>query len=78
MIVLIIYIIGVTKYAKIIDAILEITNESFYSPFNVKSILTKAVPAAKERVISLKKNGYIPLGKKFIKHDDYYVRTISD
>ncbi len=69
-----------SKYEKqeVIDAILEITNESFYSLFNVKSILTKAIPAAKERVISLKKNGYIPLGKKFIKHDDYYVRTIAD
>lgn len=63
---------------KIIDAILEITNESFYSLFDVKSILTKTFPAAKERVISLNKNGYILLGRKFIIHDNYFVRTIAD
>ena len=40
---------------KYIDAILGIVNESFYSLFNVKSILTKAFPTAKERLISLKK-----------------------
>lgn len=63
---------------KIIDAILEIANESFYFLFDVKSILTKVFPKAKERLKSLKKNGYTPLGKKFIIHDDYYVRTIVD
>ncbi|MCY6369476.1 GNAT family N-acetyltransferase [Clostridium ganghwense] len=63
---------------KVIDAILEITNESFYYLFDVKSILTKAFPTAKERVISLKKKGYIPLGKKFMIYDDYFVRTIID
>jgi hypothetical protein len=61
---------------KNIDAILDIINESFYSLFDVKSILTKAFPAAKERVIALKKNGYIPLGKKFMVYDDYVVRTM--
>lgn len=63
---------------KVIDAILEITNESFYSLFDVKSILTKAFSTAEERLISLKKNGYIPLGKKLIIHDNYFVRTIED
>jgi len=61
---------------KVIDAILEITNEKFYYLFDVKSILTKALPVAKERVISLKKNGYIPLGEKFMIYDNYMVRTI--
>lgn len=61
---------------KIIDAILKITNESFYDLFDVKFILIKAFPTAKERVISLKKNGYIQLGKKLIIYDDYFVRTI--
>lgn len=28
--------------------------------------------------ISLKKNGYIPLGKKFIIHDNYFIRAIAD
>jgi hypothetical protein len=63
---------------KNIDAILGIINESFYSLFDVKSILTKAFPTAKERFISLKKNGYIPLGRKFMIYDDYVVRTIVD
>ena len=63
---------------KVIDAILEITNESFYYLFDVKSILTKAFPAAKERIISLKKSGYIPLNKKLMGYDNYFVRTIFD
>jgi hypothetical protein len=63
---------------KYIDAILGIVNESFYSLFNVKSILTKAFPTAKERLISLKNNGYIPLGRKFMIYNDYVVRTIVD
>jgi len=62
---------------KVIDAILEIANESFYDLFDVKSILTKAFPAAKERIASLKKNGYSPLGKKLMVYDDYYLRTIA-
>jgi len=61
---------------KVIDAIFEITNESFYYLFDVKSILTKAMPIAKERVNSLKKNGYVPLGKKFIIYDNYFVRSL--
>ncbi len=63
---------------KIIDTILEIANESFYPLFDVKSILTKAFPAAKERLTSLEKNGYTPLDKKFIIYDNYFVRTIAD
>lgn len=63
---------------KVIDAILDITNESFYSLFDVKYILTKGFPAAKERVVSLKKKGYIPLGKQFMIYDNYFVRTIMD
>lgn len=61
---------------NVIDAILEITNEAFYHLFDVKSILTKAFPESKERIISLKKNGYIPLGKKLMIYDDYFVRTL--
>ena len=61
---------------KVIDAILEITNQKFYDLFDVKSILTKAVPLAEERVISLKKKGYIKLCKKFMIYDNYMVRTI--
>lgn len=59
---------------KIIDNILEIANQSFYLLFDVKAILTKAFPGAEERIISLKKKGYIPLGKKLATHDNYYVK----
>lgn len=62
---------------KVIDAILEIVNQSFYSLFDVKSILTKGFPAAKERVASLKKKGYTSLDKQFMIYDNYFVRTIS-
>ena len=62
---------------KVIDAILEIANDSFYCLFDVKSILTKAFPTSIERLISLKKNGYIPLGKQFIIYDNYDVRNTN-
>jgi len=62
---------------KVIDAILEIINESFYYLFDVKSILTKAFPIAKERVNSLENNGYVPLGKQFIIYDNYFVRNAN-
>lgn len=63
---------------KVIDAVLDIVNESFYSLFDVKSIITKGFPAAKERLISLKKKGFIPLDKQFMIYDNYFVRTIGD
>lgn len=62
---------------KAIDSILEITNESFYTLFDVKSILTKGFPEARERVTSLKKKGFIPLHKKFIIYDNYFIRAIK-
>lgn len=61
---------------EVIDDILKITNEFFYNAFDVTSILTKAIPEAKERIISLTKNGYEPINKKFMIYDDYYCRTI--
>lgn len=68
-----------SKYenVKVINSILEVTNQEFYKLFDVCAILTKAIPAATERILSLKENGYAPLGKKFIKYDDYYVRTMG-
>lgn len=63
---------------KVINGILEITNKEFYNLFDVKAILTKAIPEAQERVISLKKNGYIPLSRKLMIYDDYFVRTITE
>lgn len=60
----------------IIEAILNISNEFFYEAFNVNSILTKAIPIAKERIVSLNKMGYKPINKKFRGYDDYYCREI--
>jgi RimJ/RimL family protein N-acetyltransferase len=58
----------------IIDEILKIANEYFYEAFDVKEILTKAVPSAEERISALLKSGYTPLGKKLMLYGDYFVR----
>ena len=63
------------EHQSVIDPILEIVNDQFYQLFDVKSILTKAIPIATERVASLKKNGHSPLGKKLMVYDDYFIRT---
>ncbi|MDF2880810.1 MAG: acetyltransferase [Clostridiaceae bacterium] len=60
---------------KYIDHILEISNKEFYEAFQVNSIITKAVPAAVQRTESLKSKGYVPLNKKFMIYDHYYVRN---
>lgn len=59
---------------NIIKNILAITNEFFYGAFDVKHILTKAVPIATERINALMEMGYKPINKKFIIYDDYYCR----
>jgi ribosomal-protein-alanine N-acetyltransferase len=61
---------------NVISAILEISNTHFYNLFNVPSILTKAIPEAKERIKALQENGYAPLGKKLLGYDHYYVRSL--
>ncbi len=58
---------------SVIDAILEITQNNFFSAFDVKAILTKAIPSASERTASLLKIGYVPLDRKLGVYDDYYV-----
>jgi [ribosomal protein S5]-alanine N-acetyltransferase len=58
----------------IIDSVLEIANQWFYDLFDVKYILTKGFPDAKERIDSLIKNGYTPLDRKLMSYDNYYVR----
>jgi len=60
----------------VISAVLDISNKHFYLLFNVSSILTKAIPAAEERIKALHKNGYVPLGKKLRSYDHYYVRSL--
>ncbi|GFZ34592.1 hypothetical protein CSC2_51180 [Clostridium zeae] len=57
----------------IISDILQIANDNFYEAFDVKAILTKAFPYATERISALSKQGYSPLGKKFMIYDDYYI-----
>jgi len=65
------------KYEKqqYIDEILQIVNQDFYKDFEVDSILTKAIQSATERIDSLKSKGYVPINKKFMIYDDYFVRT---
>ncbi len=58
---------------EVINSILEITNQQFYKLFDVRSILTKAIPTAKERILSLKENRFSPLNKKFMIYDDYFI-----
>ncbi len=60
---------------EVIGAILQIANDEFYQMFDVKSILTKAFPAAEERIAALKENGYVPSVKKLMTYDNYFVRT---
>lgn len=66
-----------SKYEKqqYIDEILQIANQDFYKAFEVDSILTKAIPNATERIASLQSKGYVPINKKFMIYDDYFVRT---
>jgi ribosomal-protein-alanine N-acetyltransferase len=59
---------------KYINEILQIVNQDFYKAFDVDSILTKAIPNANERIASLQSKGYVPLNKKVMIYDDYYVR----
>jgi len=60
---------------KYINEILQIVNQDFYKAFDVDSILTKAIQSAAERIASLQSKGYVPLNKKVMIYDDYFVRT---
>lgn len=59
---------------QIIESILSVVNEFFYEAFQVKTILTKCIPAAKERAVSLNNAGYKSINEKFMIYDDYYSR----
>ncbi|MBZ9689706.1 GNAT family N-acetyltransferase [Clostridium estertheticum] len=65
-----------SKYEKqqYINEILQIANQDFYKAFKVDSILTKAIPNSTERISSLESKGYVPINKKFVIYDDYFVR----
>ncbi len=66
-----------SKYEKqkYIDDILEIVNKNFFELFNVEEILTKAITNATERIESLKKKSYVPLNRKMMMYDDYFIRN---
>jgi ribosomal-protein-alanine N-acetyltransferase len=57
----------------VINDILEIVNENFYKAFDVKAILTKAIPSATERITSLVLKGYQAINEKLVIYDDYFV-----
>ncbi len=55
--------------------ILDIVNNNFYDDFEVKHIITKAIPVAKQRVTALKKEGFIELeNKTIVPFDSYLIR----
>ena len=68
-----------SNYEKLeyINDILEITNQNFFKAFDVEFILTKAVPDATERIASLKETGYLPINKKLMIYDNYFVRALE-
>ena len=57
----------------VIGEILTIAKENFFEAFDVKAILTKAIPETTERIAALIDKGFVPLNKKLVKYDDYYV-----
>lgn len=57
----------------ILNEIIEIADENFYRGFDVKAILTKAIPGAAQRITSLMGKGYQPINRKFMGYDDYFV-----
>ena len=63
---------------QVINDILQIVNDNFYDAFDVKFILTKAIPEAAGRINSLIQKGYQPLNRKLINYDDYFVRTLNE
>lgn len=65
---------GKYETREVIEPILEIANHNFYTCFGVKHILTKAVPAARERILALEKTGYRPLGEKIMGYGSYFCR----
>lgn len=62
---------------SIFDDIMEIVNKNFYKTFDVKAILTKAIPDATVRCTSLVQNGYQPLNRKFMVYDNYFINEES-
>jgi RimJ/RimL family protein N-acetyltransferase len=55
--------------------ILDKVNNNFYDDFEVKHIITKAIPVANQRIAALKKERYIELeDKTIVPFDSYFIR----
>ena len=64
-----------SRYENLDDIaeILRMVEDHFYSLFDVDSIITKAVPEAKERIRALETTGYRALpGSRIVPYNDYY------
>lgn len=58
-----------------ITELLQISNEHFYNMFGVRHIITKAIPAAAERISALTGSGFSKLGDNTIMpYSHYYIR----
>jgi RimJ/RimL family protein N-acetyltransferase len=58
-----------------IAEILEIVNNNFYDDFEVKHVITKAIPIATQRIAALEKESYIKLeDKTIVPYDSYFIR----
>jgi len=63
---------------EIIGDILNIARNDFYTAFNVKAMLTKAIPEASQRISALTENGFIPLGRKLMTYDHYFLGKVPE
>ena len=66
------------EQAEYLEEILDIIDTKFCSDFGIESIMTKAVPLAKSRIILLKDNSYFKLeDTNIISYSDYYIKKID-
>jgi hypothetical protein len=69
-----------TKYenVKTIEEILDLVNHNFYYDFEVKHIITKAIPIAKQRIVALNDKEYKKLqDKTIVPYNSYFIRDES-
>ncbi|MFA6947368.1 MAG: N-acetyltransferase [Eubacteriales bacterium] len=61
--------------ADVVRELLAVIADSFYTAFDVRYILTKAIPQASERIKALEESGYRPFGGRLGgKFEHYYIR----
>ena len=62
-----------------ISQLLQIAQDNFFTLFDIKSIITKAIDDASERLYSLKDQGYLKLPKNTLTtYNDYYIISEND